>query len=425
MSATGVLPAIDGHCHRLPKDWAAESMREMSRSDSHMRASDNQRSLSHNSMNLGVKITVDNDDRVDKALKSKVTQTTKLKGMLEESLAKTGVEISKMAAIKKYLEEQKMKVDSHLRQNVDRRGHRAARPGRELVHDTPHKELKRQTELLQDSGSKLESKIQDVSRSLEKLKTIKSSLTADLNDKAAALDLDNKCLEMVATDGTFGIPNMPDHGSTGLPFGWKKSTHQGVEDASDAHRMAAKLRKHAFHVTNRRRMMEKEQHDSLQAALSSKINEISKLRDVLTDNLSQVNEEIARATKVKQKLEASIAEKMPHLNLAKQRYNTRAKRPQREAIHDEVEHALLLQYKELKETVHDLQAKLQQVNLHLSQLAKTKAELEGNIADKSANLRMDQQCHTMAPSRPATSATFASENLSMRPPSTLSRSMEM
>ena len=54
------------------------------------------------------------------------------------------------------------------------------------------------------------------------------------------------------------------------------------------------------------------------------------------------------ALQVKRKLEDAIGEKMPPLNLAKSRYATRTKKPPREAIHDDVEKALLNQYDDLK-----------------------------------------------------------------------------
>eukprot|EP00959_Pyramimonas_sp_CCMP1952_P414006 8674032-Pyramimonas_sp.AAC.1 len=75
-----------------------------------------------------------------------------------------------------------------------------------------------------------------------------------------------------------------------------------------------------------------------------------------------VEDEISKLMKVKKELETAIRDKMPPLNLARERYVTRTKRPQREAIFDEVEHALLLQYNELKEVVIELQKKLQTVS---------------------------------------------------------------
>jgi hypothetical protein len=58
----------------------------------------------------------------------------------------------------------------------------------------------------------------------------------------------------------------------------------------------------------------------------------------------------------------AIAEKVSPLSLARSRYALRLKRPHREAIHDKVEHALLLQVNELQALVQDLENKEHQVS---------------------------------------------------------------
>lgn len=140
----------------------------------------------------------------------------------------------------------------------------------------------------------------------------------------------------------------------------------------------------------------------LQMALDRNIAAISRLRDDLHLQLQQVEEEINQALKTKAELETAITEKVPPLNLTKQRYMTRSHRPNRELVNDEVEHALKMQYDSLNRMVSELQRKLDQINATLASLFAHKAELEENIADKEKNYDMDKQCIAMAPSRPAT-----------------------
>lgn len=193
---------LDGSGHREPKDWHTESQRQVQDADNTIRIGNTDRLHSHNTMSLGDKVTGVNDNRVERALKSKVGQTSKLKGLLEETLARTNNEISKMEAIKKHLEAEKHKFTLLYQRNQERRGQRAHRPGRELVRDMPLKELKRETDVLARSIEKCEEKIQDVVHSLNRLKKLKQLLKSDLNDKNQALDIDRKCLDMVATDSS-------------------------------------------------------------------------------------------------------------------------------------------------------------------------------------------------------------------------------
>eukprot|EP00238_Polyblepharides_amylifera_P012725 CAMPEP_0196588864 /NCGR_PEP_ID=MMETSP1081-20130531/61953_1 /TAXON_ID=36882 /ORGANISM="Pyramimonas amylifera, Strain CCMP720" /LENGTH=410 /DNA_ID=CAMNT_0041911493 /DNA_START=119 /DNA_END=1351 /DNA_ORIENTATION=- len=391
-------------------------MKQIGRANVSIDDSDKTRNISCVSMDTGVKTTVDNDNRVDQALRSKINQSTKLKSILESSIDHTNIELQKMNAIKKHLEFEKNINLKHWNVNTDRRGHRSQRPPRELVHDVPHKELKKQSELLKETQERYDARISDVDRNIIKLKSIRGHLAADREDKRSALDLDKTCKDLCAVDGTMVSLNMlPKNKSVGEPYAWRKSTMVAAEEAQTAHRQAQALRRNCFHLEHRRKIMEKEQHDILQRSLSSRVDQITKLKDNLTAQHAHVEDEISKAYKIKRKLEDAIAEKMPPLNLAKQRYHTRNKRPDRESVHDEVEHALLMQYNELKKCVEDLQSKHHAVCSHVAQLEKTRADLKMNIADKTRNLKLDLTCLGMAPTRPATGASLNSDALSLRP----------
>eukprot|EP00238_Polyblepharides_amylifera_P011589 CAMPEP_0196580960 /NCGR_PEP_ID=MMETSP1081-20130531/31738_1 /TAXON_ID=36882 /ORGANISM="Pyramimonas amylifera, Strain CCMP720" /LENGTH=374 /DNA_ID=CAMNT_0041901017 /DNA_START=299 /DNA_END=1423 /DNA_ORIENTATION=+ len=364
-------------------------------------------------MNVGDKVTRNNDNRVERALRSKCAQTSKLKGLLEETLAKTNNELSKMESIKKHLTQERHRFNMLYQRNQERRGQRGNRPGRELVRDQPLKELKRETDVLARSIEKSDEKLQDVANSMSRLNKLKALLKSDLADKSHALDLDRKCLDMVATDGAQAAASLPDSVTTGLPFGWKRDTYNTLDASREAHRVATKTRKDAFHVTNTQKMRTKDQYDVVQAALANRLKTVTAVNNQLKDQLANVDDEISKLMKAKKDLETAIRDKMPPLNLARQRYVTRTRRPRREAVFDEVEHALLLQYNELKEIVVELQKKLQTVVGRLTNLKQQKQSLETNIEDKVHCIKMDHVCRAMAPSRPGTAVSMRSSNLSL------------
>ena len=78
---------LDGQGHREPKDWTYESLRQMQDAENTIRIGNTDRLHSHNTIHFGTKVDTTNDTRVERALKSKLSQTTKLKGLLEETLA--------------------------------------------------------------------------------------------------------------------------------------------------------------------------------------------------------------------------------------------------------------------------------------------------------------------------------------------------
>jgi hypothetical protein len=167
--------------------------------------------------------------------------------------------------LKKYLAQQRDFHERHLGHSLERREQRSQRPPRELVHDVPYRELKKQTGLLQNTDRRFVVKIRQVEDSVGELKKFRHQLAQDLDGKRAALTVDKTCIDMVA--GDVKIQEMENHGTTGLPYGWKKETMHVVEDADVARRQAEKLRKICFRAARKRSDLARDQHDALQVAL--------------------------------------------------------------------------------------------------------------------------------------------------------------
>lgn len=418
ISSRGSRHGLDGHGFRLRKDWANETQKQIGRAGLSIDFSDKTRNVAHVAVDRGLNVTAVNDGRVERALDAKINQTQKLMGYLENNIESTNIELQKMHGTKKYLSKEREKVERHAHTNIDRRGTRAQRPAREHVHDIPHRELRRQGDLLQESTRRYVNKAADVDHVIHSLRNIREDLINGLKDKARGIELDRQCMGMVTADASpdsMGHSQLVHGTATGLPLEWKKITIKMADDAAQIHRQAQKTRKKCFHFANRRTVLEKNSHDTLQRSLVNRLNDIHKLKDDLQEQLSHVEEEIAKAQKVKRKLEDAIQEKMPPLNLAKSRYATRTKKPAREAIHDDVEIALLNQYDELKKVVSELNLKLTTVHVHIDNLLKTQQELKLNIEDKIQNFKLEQKIHQLAASRPPTGVTINSNALSIRP----------
>eukprot|EP00976_Prorocentrum_cordatum_P082693 1184920-Prorocentrum_minimum.AAC.2 len=137
----------------------------------------------------------------------KIAETSKLRDVIEDSIESTNEEISKMnvrthrhpirtlptqcpphligypVAIKKYLLKEREAAEKQFQHSVERRAHRSLRPPRELVHDVPYRELKKQTALLNSTTEKFKNKHGAVDEVIGKLKEVRHMLAKDLNDK--------------------------------------------------------------------------------------------------------------------------------------------------------------------------------------------------------------------------------------------------
>lgn len=398
------LPPIDGVGHRLPQEWSFEAKTSIVNAGHTTKLSDDSRFQSRAEMTAGVTTTMGSEAKTMRALRSKMHQTKNLKAILENTLDKTDYEIGKMQECKERLQTEKERVNNNLEVNLDRRKHRSQRPQRELVHDGAHKQLDNQTTLLQDILSKMDKMIEEVDDSLDHLNKMKWMLAADLADKNSSLELDSKCVDLGLTwpEGETPERELPENKLAHVPTSWKVQTMQTVELALQQHQEANDMRQKASKIAHNAKLAEKVQYDTVQQALEKRIANITKVRRELELKYQQVDKEIAEGTRTKHKLEESIALKTPPLKITLQRYQTRIQRPDRELVHDEVEHALKEQYESLHACVEALQEQLNQVQRNLDQLERTKGELDADIADKNENLEIEKQCHTMAPPRPKT-----------------------
>eukprot|EP00238_Polyblepharides_amylifera_P003647 CAMPEP_0196580214 /NCGR_PEP_ID=MMETSP1081-20130531/27820_1 /TAXON_ID=36882 /ORGANISM="Pyramimonas amylifera, Strain CCMP720" /LENGTH=447 /DNA_ID=CAMNT_0041900033 /DNA_START=301 /DNA_END=1644 /DNA_ORIENTATION=+ len=399
-----VLPPIDGFGHKLPQDWALESGHTMATASHATLLSDFQRLQSRKEMINGIRVTMASEAKTMKAFRSKMHQTKNLKAILENTLDKTDYEVGKMQECRERIQTERERVSGNLEVNMDRRQHRAQRPERELVHDVAHKHLDHQTTLLQDIILKLDRCVEEVEDSLDHLNKIKWMLAADLADKNSSLELDNKCVDLGLSwpEGEAPAPELPLAPLNHVPTTWKVQTMQTVELALQQHQEANDLRLKSAKIAHNAKLAEKVQYDVVQQALEKRVGAIMKMKKEMELKVQQVQKEISEATRTKHRLEESISLKTPPLKITWQRYQTRAQRPDRELVHDEVEHALKEQYEALHATVEAMHLQLEQVSQHLKDLLSTKAQMDADIADKTETVEMERQCHAMAPPRPIT-----------------------
>lgn len=168
---------------RLGEDWAAETSKQIGRASLTIVGSDKTRNVAHVSVDRGTNVTNTHDMRVDRALRGKVNQTNRLIGVLESNIDNTNLELQKMHATRKYITQEKEKSMKHATVNIERRDQRMQRPAREQVHDNPHRELRKQGDLFQETQNRYVRRLNEVDRCIHQLRNVRENLVNDLNDK--------------------------------------------------------------------------------------------------------------------------------------------------------------------------------------------------------------------------------------------------
>merc|ERR1712054_744808 len=117
----------------------------------------------------------------------------------------------------------------------------------------------------------------------------------------------------------------------------------------------------------------------------------------LDKKLKSGYKEIDNASKTRTKLEQALDNKVVPLTVVQQRYATRhGMRPTREAVQDNVEAALSVEYQELNSMVKELNKKHNKVTTQIKQLNLSANSLENNLSDKKTAYDVDAQCYRMA-----------------------------
>eukprot|EP00242_Pyramimonas_sp_CCMP2087_P007171 CAMPEP_0198201534 /NCGR_PEP_ID=MMETSP1445-20131203/4416_1 /TAXON_ID=36898 /ORGANISM="Pyramimonas sp., Strain CCMP2087" /LENGTH=433 /DNA_ID=CAMNT_0043871941 /DNA_START=514 /DNA_END=1815 /DNA_ORIENTATION=- len=399
-----MLPPIDGFAHRLPQDWALATNHLLMKAGHIAKIGECNRTQNRREMTSSIRTTMQTEAKTMRALRSNMHQIKNFKAILENTLDKAEFEMSKMQECKERLQMEKDRAQSNLEINMDRRQHRSQRPPPELVHDGAFKQLDNETTLLQDILTKLDLCIEETEDCLDHLNKIKWMLASDLADKTSSLELDVKCVDLGLTWPEPDPPSdsLPPQTLYHVPTTWKVQTMQGVELALQQIQEANDLRLKAAKVAHNAKLAEKVQYDTVQKALEKRCTVIQRMKQQMLSRLTQVVQEIAELTRTKHRLEESHGLKNPAMKITWERYQTRTLRPDRELVHDEVEHALKQQYELLYQNHLIMIKQLENVNKNLDDLHRCKAELDMNVADKNETLEMERQCYAMAPPRPKT-----------------------
>jgi DNA repair exonuclease SbcCD ATPase subunit len=178
------------------------------------------------------------------ALRSKLSKSQSLNGLLSETLNATEDELTNIQHSKEKLEKHLEKRNKALEVNYKRLQLRAQRPDREMVSDDVQARLLNQGRLLQSGVDKIMRCLNKADHDIQKLLEAKEALTADKSDKEQAMFLDQQALGLKAPDHVF-TQNDGEKLTKKVfsyPHNWYKGTGQGVQDARSVQNDAARLR---------------------------------------------------------------------------------------------------------------------------------------------------------------------------------------
>eukprot|EP01064_Diplonema_japonicum_P009288 TRINITY_DN16769_c0_g1_i1.p1 TRINITY_DN16769_c0_g1~~TRINITY_DN16769_c0_g1_i1.p1 ORF type:complete len:454 (+),score=78.12 TRINITY_DN16769_c0_g1_i1:46-1407(+) len=333
---------------------------------------------------------VDTGNVVKEELRKKVALTAKLKVKLEKQVSLTRKELEALlqarAKTKERLEEKRVP----LKVSSARVATRQAKPSSEQINDTVERTLHRELSELQASVTQLSNLVESSAALVSRLELSLKSLESDLRDKTESLRLDKACLDVTPLAAEISTNTVVS--KSGLnPEAWCRDTAQLLTDAAELQQRSMRLRKIINKVITSLGQTHNLAYSAVNDALRHKVKQTKTLHSQLLCNLEAVTHEMQELSKHREQIHATLVAKQGPLSVVAQRLGLRRKRPNREAIRDNVEEALEMELAKLKQTMDALHHKLDIIDTEYGRLARLKRQLEQDLNNKTTALTQDKK----------------------------------
>lgn len=380
--------------HRTVQEWKRDTKETLNLASAENNMS---RSLRNASKKLQEQLKTKTEKdlcKVEKALKSKLSKTGRLKSVLEMAISSTQDEKLKLMSVRNKVLAKQQKTSKQLALCEARVKVRFNRPNKEIVNDKVQLQLQRQTGILQTYRNRLHRGVQIAEAAIARLEKCVQALSADLNDKVTALELDTQVLE-----GDFSTSKVPKNcmgDVQGLhPHNWNQSTEDFIQEANKWGAESNRIRHELQNLMNEKDAAARECYSVLNTVMIEKLNETDEARQTLQSKYAETKRELEEAKQRRSALEQSLEEKKEPTLKAMQRLLIRQQRPPRERVDDEAHKALVIELRNLTSISSQLQEKIKTMDRDIKKLEEKMCMIDENLRGKSAGWKVDEQCILM------------------------------
>ncbi|XP_018553536.1 uncharacterized protein LOC108898145 [Lates calcarifer] len=328
-------------------------------------------------------------------LRSRHTEVSQWQAQIAESIGRVGREITAVEMVKDtaecYLQDRRLysqlmtdcvAINKSLSTTV-------------LMQDNVSTQLKKEEQLTTEITELLQKQICILLKNLSSLKEIRTQLLADFQDKDEAIKLTTKCI-------THEV-NTP---SSCLPASQYKPNHvsydKWLSNCRDLRVMADNLIKESstfrgnlrFTLANLKNAQER-QRRSTDDSLRRKINELSKIQNMMIWERQRIKDEISDLTKDIQRVTGQIRNCDSKLHQATHRLDILNQRPRRELCMDQPHISLTLEKYDLTKMAAGLHPVLKRSQQDLELSRRRLMILEDKLAKNAHTLEVEQKCQNL------------------------------
>nr|XP_004569277.1 tektin-2 [Maylandia zebra]XP_012779570.1 tektin-2 [Maylandia zebra] len=340
-------------------------------------------------------------------LSDRVWDVARWKEVLETCAQKVDEEMETLTLSKEHTEQALAATAVPLEVTTECLTLREGRQGHELVTDPVDEQLKKEVELIERVQQVLQ---QHTSRAFEQLcilQEVRHQLTADLQNKMDALDIDMSCLSLTIKSPHISLKTNPTRIPSGssTPQEWVQFSQHNVARAHEAMQVSQQIRED-MNLTRAQLQNELEtQRRATEFALRKRNHLEEQARHELEWQIKTTEEEMAEMEIDIHGLDADLQAKTANLKLAHTRLETRTNRPNVDLCRDEVQHGLVNEVQQLEATIAALKQKLSEAQHSLQKMKLHHFRMLQDLSRKQEALSLEQRSLNTRARLTATSST--------------------
>ncbi|KAL7381510.1 hypothetical protein ABVT39_007004 [Epinephelus coioides] len=270
---------------------------------------------------------------------------------------------------------------------------RDGRRGYELVTDPVDQQLKKEKELIERVQHVLQQHVDKAFEQLCVLQEARHQLTADIQNKMDALDIDMSCLSLTIKSPQISLKTNPTRIPSGssTPQEWVQFSQYNMTRAQEAMQVSQQMREDMSLTIAQLQNELDTQRRATEFALRKRNHHEEQARDELEWQIRRTEDEMAEMESDIHGLDADLQAKMAFLKLAHTRLENRTSRPGMDLCRDEVQHGLINEVHQLEATTTALKQKLSEAQHSLQKMKLHHGHMLQDLSRKQEALSLEQR----------------------------------
>ncbi|XP_053605819.1 tektin-B1 [Plodia interpunctella] len=324
-------------------------------------------------------------------LRARVYEIEQWKSTIQELLDRLDREMASLKEEKASTERELEQLNMPLLVCSECLSNRDGRRSSELTYDLADTELKKELCVTESNKKMLIDRCQSAWEKINKLEVVKFKLQLDLNDKNEALQIDKDMLSLDkdCANITYKTNSLKTPPRMITNEQWYEKCEATKKMALDELADTLRLREALFVARGRARNALRAQTDVTNYMMRRRIYDTQRARNELQWQKMKMEENMDKLNNEIKTMGEQFADKVNALKVAETRLETRGYRPGIELASDEADLGLKEEVKNLRETIRQLQDKLDCAKATYNALESTSIQIAIDLNDKENTLETD------------------------------------